>query len=134
MFKEEDIQKMMKTLDLTREEAIEMMQDDLDIDRGEQKDFDLPAEKQKAVKEIIAVGTRKTGEKVKRERKPNPDKREIIEIVAQNLTRVCSENFDRAEGITVINPERQVDFIYKGVAYSVTLTAHRPPKADKGKA
>lgn len=127
MFKEEDIQKMMKTLDLTREEAIEMMQDDLDIDRGEQKDFDLPAEKQKAVKELIAVGTRKTGEKVKRERKPNEDKREIIQVLDEALT-------DLVDDVVVANIERQVDFIYNGVQYSVTLTAHRPPKADKGKA
>ena len=122
MFKEEDIQKMMKTLDLTREEAIEMMQDDLDIDRGEDKDFDLPPEKQKAVKEIIAVGTRKTGEKVKRERKANPDKQELIKAIAEGLI-----NYDAQ----IVNPERQVDLVLNGVSYSVTVTAHRPPKAEK---
>ena len=40
------IQSTMKTLDLTREEAIEMWCDDLDIDMGKAMDFDLDPEKQ----------------------------------------------------------------------------------------
>ena len=126
MFKEADILNAMKSLDLTREEAIEMLQDDEDIDRGEAKDFDLPPEKQKAVKELTATGTRKVNGKVERKRKPNEDKRAIMQ-----------ELFDHFSGMpdcVLSNIERQVDFTFNGVQYSVTLTAHRPPKADKGKA
>lgn len=124
MFKEEDILKVMKSLDLTREEAIEMLQDDEDIERGESKDFDLTPEQQKVAKEMTKTGTRKTGEKVKRERKPNEDKRYLI----QELHLMLSENQD-IENENVTNIERQIDFEYNGVKYSVTLTAHREPKA-----
>lgn len=123
MFKEEDILKAMKSLDLTREEAIEMLQDDEDIERGESKDFDLTPEQQKVAKEMTKTGTRKTGEKVKRERKPNEDKRYLI----QELHLMLSENQD-IENENVTNIERQIDFEYNGVKYSVTLTAHREPK------
>lgn len=123
MFKEEDIVKAMKSLDLTREEAIEMLQDDEDIERGESKDFDLTPEQQKVAKEMTKTGTRKTGEKVKRERKPNEDKRYLI----QELHLMLSENQD-IENENVTNIERQIDFEYNGVKYSVTLTAHREPK------
>lgn len=124
MFKEEDIVKAMKSLDLTREEAIEMLQDDEDIERGESKDFDLTPEQQKVAKEMTKTGTRKTGEKVKRERKPNEDKRYLI----QELHLMLSEN-QEVENENVTNIERQIDFEYNGVKYSVTLTAHREPKA-----
>lgn len=123
MFKEEDIVKAMKSLDLTREEAIEMLQDDEDIERGESKDFDLTPEQQKVAKEMTKTGTRKTGEKVKRERKPNEDKRYLI----QELHLMLSEN-QEIENENVTNIERQIDFEYNGVKYSVTLTAHREPK------
>lgn len=59
------------------------------------------------------------GKEVKRERKPNEAKRELMQAIAQGLADYGAE---------VTNPERQVDFTWQGVAYSVTLTAHRPPK------
>ena len=117
---ENQILKVMKELDLSREEAIQMIKDDEAIDRGEEMDFDLPPEKQKVVKEMTKVGTRKTGDKVERKRKPNEDKRAIMQ-----------ELFDHFSGMpdcVLSNIERQVDFTFNGVRYSVTLTAHRAPK------
>ena len=50
-------------------------------------------------------------------RKPNEAKRALIAKIAEAL-----------EGCEVINPERQIDLVWDGVNYSVTLTAHRPKK------
>lgn len=61
-----------------------------------------------------------SGKRKTRERKPNEAKREIM----QDLLKALQEY----EGATLTNPERQVDFTFGGVQYSVTLTAHRKPK------
>lgn len=55
-----------------------------------------------------------------RERKENEDKRMIIDL----LYSAVEKEFPS----TITNVERQIDFEYNGVNYSVTLTAHRPPK------
>ena len=94
-----------------------------EIDHDRPTPFDLTpeqqAESQKARKGM-ARAVNAYGKEVKRERKPNEAKRELMQAIAEALT---------AYGAQVSNPERQVDFTWQGVAYSVTLTAHRPPKA-----
>lgn len=93
-----------------------------EIDHDRPTPFDLTpeqqAESQKARKGM-ARAVNAYGKEVKRERKPNEAKRELVQAIAEALT---------AYGAQVSNPERQVDFTWQGVAYSVTLTAHRPPK------
>jgi phage terminase large subunit-like protein len=49
-------------------------------------------------------------------RKPDEDKRELIEVIAKALEEYAPE---------VKNVEREVTFTYKGANYSVTLTKHR---------
>jgi phage terminase large subunit-like protein len=49
-------------------------------------------------------------------RKPDEDKRELIEVIAKALEEYAPE---------VKNVEREVTFNYKGANYSVTLTKHR---------
>lgn len=80
-------------------------------------------------KQAKANGTAKivaSGEKTKRKprvRKENSTKRALIEMLLASI----SENYEAS----VTNPERQIDFTVEGVQYSVTLTAHRPPKEKK---
>lgn len=123
------IQSTMKTLDLTREEALEMWMDDHDIDQGKAKDFDLDPEKQKIVKQMTKAGGKaRTTENKPRERKPNEEKREIIKYLAYSL-RECDkfdENF--AESVETVNIEREITFKIGENAYSLTLTCHRKPK------
>lgn len=57
---------------------------------------------------------------VKRERKPDEDKRLIIDILYKALA-----DFDGAE---VKNIERQIDFKLNGRDYTVTLTKHNKEK------
>lgn len=104
---------------------------DNEIDHGRPTPYDLTAEQEKVAKAATKGAHNATdayGNKRKRERKPNADKREIIATVAQNLSRVCDEECNSVSDISVTNAERQIDFVFRGVSYSITLTAHRPPK------
>lgn len=64
-------------------------------------------------RKVAHVYDKKKG-KVKRERKPDDDKRVLIAKIAEIF-----------EGCEVTNIERQIDFTYNGNAYSITLTKHR---------
>ena len=114
---EKEILHAMKTLDLTREEAIEMLQEDEEIDRGANP-HPLTAEQEKASKAARIVSTGPRTAPVKRERKPNEAKREIIQVLDEALT-------DIADDVTVINVERQIDFVMDGIRYRVVLSAPR---------
>ena len=123
------IQSTMKALDLTREEAIEMWMDDHDIDQGKAKDFDLDPEKQKVVKEMTKAGGKARAKETKpRERKPNEEKREIIQKIAYFLGECdhFGENF--AETVKITNIEREITFKIGENDYSLVLTLHRKPK------
>lgn len=123
------IQSTMKTLDLTREEALEMWCDDHDIDMGKAKEFDLDPEKQKVVKQMTKAGGKaRATENKPRERKPNEEKREIIKYLAYSLGECdkFGENF--AESVETVNVEREITFKIGENAYSLTLTLHRKPK------
>ena len=82
MIDEKKIQKAMKNLDLTREEAIEMLQEDEEIDKHDANPHPLTAEQEKVSKKMRAAGRAPTAYKfTKRERKPNDLKREIMQAL-----------------------------------------------------
>ena len=120
------IQSTMKALDLMREEAIEMWMDDHDIDQGKAKDFDLDPEKQKVVKEMTKAGGKARAKETKpRERKPNDEKRTIIQDLNDFLVNSCQDYINLVE---IVNVEREITFKIGENAYSLTLTCHRKPK------
>ena len=133
---EAQITKMMATLKISREEAIEVIREDEEIDKMSMSeiDNDLTPEQKKAKKDA----TKTTGDKrkraytfTKRERKPDEVKREIIETIAHNLDRACcGENLDHPQDITIVKPEKEITFVLFGEEYSVTLTKHRKPKGE----
>lgn len=103
---------------------------DRQVDHGEKTEYDLTAEQEK-VSQDARKGARAVnayGKTVKRERKPNEDKRFIIAVLHEAM-QATGEHAPLGDGGKVINPERQIDFNLNGVDYSITLTAHRPPKA-----
>ena len=120
------IKSTMKALDLTREEAIEMWMDDHDIDQGKAKDFDLDPEKQKIVKEMTKAGGKARAKETKpRERKPNDEKRTIIQDLNDFLVNNCQNYINSVE---IVNIEREITFKIGENDYSLTLTCHRKPK------
>lgn len=120
------IEKMMKNLGLTEQEARELLADDAKVDKGQKMAFDLTPEQEKNAKKARTTGTKKpTAYKFEnRKRKENPEKREILKA----LFELAEDCWDNAE---LVNPERQVDFHLNGNHYSITLTCHRPPKEGK---
>ena len=111
--KEKTIQTYMKKLNLTREEAEQMWQD-------EQEDNlpDLTAEQEQVVKEMTRADRKKEDKPRTRERKPDADKREIIQTLDDAL---C----DLVDDVTVINPEREIEFIFNDNKYRLTLSKPR---------
>ena len=129
MIDEKWIQNAMKTLDISREEAIEMWNDDHDIDAGKAKDFDLDPEKQKVVKEMTKAGGKARAKETKpRERKPNEEKREIIQKIAYFLGECDNFGENFAETVKITNIEREITFKIGENDYSLVLTLHRKPK------
>ena len=122
---EKQIEALMK-LGLTREEALQTLADDKDIDKGLPKDFDLTKEQLKNVKQYTKTGTRKTkNTPTKRERKENPTKALIIAEIFKFLT----ENDEiSAENLEILNKERQIFFKCGENDYELTLTQKRKPK------
>lgn len=117
----------MKSLDLTEAEAREMLEADAEIDKGADL-FPLTAEQEKASKQARATGTRKTEYQFsKRERKPDMDKRELVELV-RNALQNPDVDFDPVSDISVTNVERQLDFTYHDRKFRIILSAPRAPK------
>jgi hypothetical protein len=115
---DEKIKNLMRTLDLTEDEARELLADDEKIDKGE-KLFDLPKELEKGskkarqVRSVDAYGKQRT-----RERKEDADKRFLTEMLADAVS-------NHAEHFTVTNAERQIDFVYNGRKFRIVLSAPR---------
>lgn len=124
--KEKEIRAYMEKLEISHEEAEQLWEDDnSDFESDEMKEMADKAKKNGLLKVGAKATVDPNGKKRVCERKPNEDKRLLVDCLMDAL-----KDFDNCE---VVNPERQVDFHLNGVHYSVTLTAHRPPK-DKGKA
>lgn len=126
---EAEIKRMMDTLKISREEAIDLIKDDEAIDKGE-KLFELtPEQKKNAKAATITTSAKPVRKNVKRERKPDLIKRELISTIAQNIDRAWLEDFNHEVGqVRIVNPEKEITFTVGEDLYSVTLTKHRPKK------
>lgn len=116
------IQEMMKSEKVSREFAEATFIEDVeDANPNEIKELEQRAKQNGTLK----IGARLNAENKKgtRERKPNNDKRTLIQALHNGLTTVTTN-------VTVKeNEEHKIDFNWNGVDYTVTLTAHRTPKA-----
>lgn len=120
---ETQVDRIMKHLGCTKEEALEIIECDKAIDRGEKMDFDLDPETEKLAKKMVNVGTRNTnGAKTERKRKENPTKSTIIGEIASMLSQKDYEN------VEITNKERQISFKCGENAFEITLVQKRKPK------
>ena len=109
----------MRTLKCTREEAIQLIADDKETDRGIPHEWDLTPEQMRNARKLANAHTRKVTATT-RTRKENPAKQGIISAVHQ-----CVSGITGAQDVRISNAERAVDFTLDGVSYTLTLTAHR---------
>ena len=121
---ETQVEKLMRLLKCSEDEAKQIIADDKAIDRGERMAFDLSKEEEKQAMKYANTGTRKTSEaKTERKRKENPTKGAVITEIAKFL----AEN--GYEMVNVTNPERQITFKIGENDYELTLVQKRKPKS-----
>ena len=108
----------MNTLNISEEEAKQMIADDEAIDHGADL-FPLTAEQKKASKQAKGTGTR-AYTFTKRERKADNDKRFLVDLLEHSLNGTVCE-------MTKTNPERQIDFVYNDRNFRIVLSAPRTP-------
>ena len=116
-----EVEKMMKLLGCTYEEALQIIADDNAIDKGE-KLFELSAEEKKVAKSMTIAGEKTVKTTAKRERKIDTEKVEIINKIADFLAK--NDDFV----VEIIKNEKEISLKVGENDYSVTLTKHRPPK------
>ena len=125
MNKEAMIAKHMNVLGITREEAIQLIADDEEIDRMTRTsdiDGDLTAEQRKSAKKARQADRKPTVYKfdtTKRKRAENTGKRFLIDEIKK-----CLENAG-ADSLEVTNPEREIIFMSEGTKYKIVLSAPR---------
>ena len=113
------IEHLMQVLDLTEEEAKQVLADDDAIDHGA-KLFELNTEQQKVAKKMRQADRKVTTYKfTKKERKANNTKRAIMDI----LTTAINEN--GGESLEITNVEREFIFTFENTKYKVVLSAPR---------
>lgn len=120
-----EVKNLMEKLGVTEAEALEIIDSDREVDRGGNPN-PLTKEQEKASKAM-----RKTSTGVykftKRERKPNEDKREIIEKLKLGVALLAGP---ASTTINVTNIEREFEFYYNGKKYKVVLSAPREKKEE----
>mgnify|MGYP003538348077 FL=1 len=121
------IERIMRSLKCSRAEAEEILAEDKKIDRGEAVDFDLSAEEHKRAMKNANTGTREPkGEKTARKQRENPEKEQIIQVLATFLLE--SASFE-PNSVEITNKTRQISFKIGENAYDLTLIAKRKAKS-----
>ena len=125
---EQTIQKHMKLLDCTREEAIDIIETDNIIDKGGRTQYDLSEEEEKIAMKMSGIKDRKAKSENNmrgKVRAENPTKSGIIAEIAEYLTENCGF---ATENVTITNKERQISFSIADEKFELTLVQKRKPK------
>ena len=120
-------EKLANSLKISIEEAKQVLETDKRIDRGE-KLFELPPNLEAGAKKARRADRKKV-ENVKRERKPDEDKRDLIRYFESKLDDAHRVDYD-VNDIRVVNPERELEFTYNGIKYRLTLMRPRKQLED----
>lgn len=123
------VEKLMRNLGISEDEALQVIADDKAIDKGE-KLFELSEEQKKVAKKMtnfdsknrkkpIVVGSKST------KRKENATKGGIIAELTQFLTENSQFSIENLE---ILNAERQISFKIGEDTFELTLTQKRKPK------
>lgn len=128
----EQIAKLMKNLDLTYDEAVEMLKEDKEIDRMKDKDVtnDLSADQKKAIKKYTNVARGKEvesvdayGKKKKRTIKEDDVKQMLITLIAESL-----EDSFEVRDVNITNKQKTITFKVGDDDFEIDLKRKRKPK------
>ena len=123
--REQLIEKNMRALRISYDEAAELVDDDLAIDRGERLDWEPTVEEEKAMRKATKiVGERKKStEPVKRERKEDVVKQDLINLIAAAL-----KGGTDVDNVEITNKERMIAFTVGDENFEIMLTKKRKSK------
>ena len=134
MVDEERIAFLMKQLDITREEAIELEQYDDDVNRNKKTEHDLTPDKVRVVQEMTRKVQHKKYGSVKRERKPNEIKEALVAEIANFLKNECefiiNDAFTSCDEVEITNKNRMIHFKVNDKEFDLQLIEKRPPKKE----
>ena len=122
---EQTIEKHIKLLGCTREEAIDIIETDKIIDKGGRTQYDLSKEEEKLAMKISGVSERKAksaDNKRGKVRAENPTKADLIKFLFESLTEYDCQN------LNIVNKERQIAFSVGDNDYELTLVQKRKKK------
>lgn len=122
MSKEETIKKYMEKLDLSFEEALSLWEDEQEDNLPE-----LTPEQKAVAKEMAQADRKKETAPRKRERKPDNDKRLLVSVLHGFLHDFLFASQDHLH-CEMTNPEREIEFTFKGNRYRLTLSKPRKEK------
>lgn len=116
---DKQVQKLMTLLQISEEEALQVIADDKAIDRGA-KLFELSPELAEGAKKARRAERKATATPTKREKKIDNDKRFLINSFVATLT-----NEVLAENVEILNEERELTFFVNDKKYKLTLSCPR---------
>lgn len=125
----EKIDKIMRLLDCSEEEALDIIKSDETIDKGGRTDFDLDEEKEKIASKMSAVKDRRAKDQTTSQRgkvrAENPTKGNLISKIYEFLT----ENADLGcENVEILNKEKLISFKIGENTFELDLKQKRKPK------
>lgn len=123
---EQHILNLMKTLNITREEAIELDEYDDDVNHGKKTEYDLTPEQEAVARKMTRVENNAKHKNVIRERKPNVVKESIIAELANFFKEDAQSQV--FEDVIIANKSRKINFSVNGVDYTIDLIEHRKKK------
>ena len=123
--KAERVKEIMRLLDCTEEEALDVVRTDEIIDKGGRTEYDLPIAEEKAALKMSRVDERKAksaDNKRGKVRAENPTKADLIKFLFESLTEYDCQN------LNITNKERQIAFSVGDNDYELTLVQKRKKK------
>ena len=129
---ERTINDYMKRNKCSREDAIELIKYDCDVEDGKNTEYDLTPEQEQVVQDLRRKVEHKKPNAVKRERKPNELKEALVVALADFLENECE--FDLNGEITycgeveITNKNRMIHFSSNGKEFDLQLIEKRVKK------
>lgn len=116
-----ELEKSMKLLDISKDEAIQMWLEDNDYCENEEVEILTAKAKENKAVQHGAVNVNKSRTATKRERKPDVEKEEIISKLADFLETIGTS-------VKITNKSKLIEFEIGENHYKVDLIKQRPPK------
>ena len=124
--KTEKVAEIMRLLDCTEEEALDVVETDEIIDKGGRTKYDLSVEEEKQALKMSAVNDRKAKDQTNnmrgKVRAENPTKSDLIKFLFESLTNYECQN------LVILNKERQIAFSVGENDFELTLVQKRKKK------